>query len=122
MSTKSIILVIVGAIILGLVVFFSMRQNTEAPTVPSVPGAPSVTIDSYKFKPNTLTVKKGTTVTWTNNDSAPHTVTSDNRNAGPASSSFGKGQTYAYTFDTVGTYSYHCGIHPSMAGSVVVTE
>jgi len=121
MNTKNIILVVVGVIILGLVLFFSMRQKTEAPTVPSVPGTSAVNIDSYKFNPNTLTVKKGTTVTWTNNDGATHTVTS-NGATGPASEILASGQTYSYMFDTVGTYAYHCNLHPSMKGTVIVTE
>jgi plastocyanin len=80
-----------------------------------------VTIQDFSFGPATTTVKKGTTVTWTNNDSAPHTVTGSN-GKGPQSGNLSKGDTYQYTFDEVGTFDYICSIHPSMTAKVVVTE
>ena len=79
-----------------------------------------VTIHDYSFLPATLTVKKGTTVTWTNDDIAKHTVTGDH--SGPSSDFFGQGQSYSYTFDAPGTYPYHCEPHPYMTATVVVTE
>lgn len=120
MNTRNI-MVVVGIIILGLVAFFFMRQKTEAPTVLPVAGGSAVNIDNYKFNPNALAVKKGTTVTWTNNDGATHTVTSSG-STGPASEIMASGQTYSYTFDTIGTYDYYCNLHPSMKGTVSVTE
>lgn len=122
MNTKNIILVGVGVIILGLVVFFSIRQKTETPTVPSASGGSVINISGYKFDPNALTVKKGTTVTWTNNDGTTHTVTADVKGDAPASGAINKGQSFTYTFGTAGTYGYHCSIHPSMTGSIIVTE
>lgn len=80
-----------------------------------------VTMKNFAFNPATLTVKPGTVVTWVNQDSAPHTVVSD---AGdPAAFSSGQlstGGTYTVTFTTTGTYGYHCTIHPSMTGTVIV--
>lgn len=81
----------------------------------------AVAIESFAYSPATLTVKKGTTVTWTNKDSAPHTVTVDS-GSGPASGNMSKGDTYSFTFNDVGTFNYHCKIHPSMTAKVVVTE
>lgn len=66
-----------------------------------------------------ITVKPGTTVTWTNDDSAPHTVTGDNHQCG--SQGFSQGQSYSYTFTQSGTYSYHCDYHPYMVGKIVVS-
>lgn len=78
----------------------------------------TVTISNFAFSPATLTVHKGTTVTWTNDDSAPHTVTGNN--GGPASSPLSQGKTYSYTFNTVGSFPYHCSIHPSMTATITV--
>lgn len=121
MNTKNIILGILGIVIVGGIIFFAMGKRTEAPSVPSAMSGSAVNIDNYKFEPNALTVKKGTTVIWTNNDGATHTVTA-NGNTGPASEILASGQTYSYTFDAVGTYGYHCNLHPSMKGTVIVTE
>lgn len=80
----------------------------------------SVTIQNMMFAPSTLNVRVGDTVVWTNNDSVAHTVTGDT--AGPRSTSIAQGGTYSYTFTTSGTFSYHCSIHPSMMGTVMVAE
>ena len=77
-----------------------------------------VSIANMAFNPQTVYVTRGTTLTWTNNDSMAHTVTS-NTNAF-ASGVLNPGQTYSYTFTTPGTYQYHCAIHPSMTGTLVV--
>lgn len=80
----------------------------------------SVSIMNFAFNPGTITVHKDTTVIWTNNDNVAHTVTGNN--GGPASSNITPGTTYSYTFNTVGTFPYHCAIHPSMLGTVQVTN
>ncbi|HET6622735.1 MAG TPA: cupredoxin family copper-binding protein [Candidatus Saccharimonadales bacterium] len=82
-----------------------------------------VTIEQYAFSPATITIKAGTTVTWTNRDSVNHTVTSDDGSAIKFDSGdMAQGQTYQFTFDQPGTYNYHCTPHPFMRGTVVVTE
>ncbi len=84
--------------------------------------AASVTIQNFAFTPQTLTVKAGTTVTWTNSDSAPHTVTSADGISTSANTtslfngSVNPGQTFSYTFTKAGTYYYLCTIHRSQAG------
>lgn len=80
-----------------------------------------VTIANYAFSPATITVKAGTTVTWTNQDSVHHSVTADN-GKGPKSQLFGQGESYSYTFSKPGTYTYHCEPHPYMQGTVIVTK
>ena len=83
----------------------------------------SVTIRDYAFSPATITVKVGTTVTWTNQDSVRHDVVSDDGSAdGPSGPLLAKGETYKFTFNKAGTYSYHCSPHPYMKAKVVVTE
>lgn len=82
-----------------------------------------VSIEQYAFSPSAITVKAGTTVTWTNHDSVNHTVTADDGSAIQFDSGdIDKGQTYQFTFDQPGTYHYHCTPHPFMHGTVVVTE
>jgi plastocyanin len=87
-------------------------------------GAVAAMISNFAFSPSTLKVKKGATVTWTNNDSAAHTVTSDDDSAvsGLDSELIAQGKTFSFTFDKVGVYSYHCTPHPSMTGTVEVVE
>mgnify|MGYP001615800071 CR=1 FL=1 len=93
---------------------------SPAPAAPQAPASVSISISGFKFSPQSVSVKKGTKVTWTNQDSAGHTVTGDN--GGPNSSLLNQGGTYSYTFDAVGTYKYHCSPHPFMTGEVRVSE
>lgn len=73
------------------------------------------------FTPPQISVSKGAKVTWTNNDSTAHTVIDDLSNVGgPASGTIEPGSTYSFTFTKAGSYQYHCSIHPSMRGTIVV--
>jgi plastocyanin len=77
----------------------------------------TVKIDNFTFSPQSLTVKAGTTVTWTNEDDIPHVV------AGPPtfkSKALDTDDKFSFTFTTPGTYSYFCSLHPHMTGSIVV--
>lgn len=76
----------------------------------------NVTIQGFSFQPSEVTVARGGTVTWTNQDPTQHTV----KFADSESAPLGKGSTYQKKFDTAGTYDYRCGIHPSMTGKVIV--
>jgi plastocyanin len=76
----------------------------------------NISIQNFAFNPATLTVKPGTTVIWTNNDTAPHQIKSEAFN----SASMSKGQTFSFTFPDAGTYDYFCSIHPSMKGRIIV--
>ena len=82
----------------------------------------TVEIKGFAFNPATITVTKGTTVKWTNNDNAPHTVTTTSAPVDFDSGTKNKGDTFTQTFDTAGTYGYYCSIHPSMKGKIIVTE
>lgn len=132
--TVLIILVVVAA---GLLAFNLMnRPQMAAPqlglssitpalsvqTAPQpAPTASTVVIQGMSFMPVTLTVPSGTTVTWVNQDSVSHTVTSDSGSTpGLASQVLGPGESYSVTLTTIGTYNYHCSIHPSMTGQVIV--
>jgi plastocyanin len=74
---------------------------------------------SIPLVPATLTIVQGTQVIWTNHDTTPHTVTSDSGNL-LHSATIQPGASFAFVFDQPGTFSYHCAIHPSMQGKIVV--
>ncbi len=76
----------------------------------------SVSIQNFAFNPATITVARGATITWTNNDPTAHTVTGN----GFESGTLGPGDVYKHTFNDAGTFSYGCSIHPNMQGTVIV--
>lgn len=83
------------------------------------PTAQSVSIKNFAYSPASMTVPVGTTVTWTNNDSVAHTVTSDSGKI-LDSGTIQPGQTFSFTFTKAGTYAYHCAIHPRMKATMTV--
>ncbi|WP_156764699.1 cupredoxin family copper-binding protein [Mycobacterium sp. 1081908.1] len=86
---------------------------------PAAVAGDQVTIDNFAFAPATLTVKAGSTVTWTNKDEEPHTVAAADGSF--KSPGMGTGATFSHTFPTAGKFDYVCSIHPMMHGTVVVT-
>ena len=95
---------------------------TDTPPQPSRAG---VSIAGFQFSPGTLTVAVVTTVVWTNNESARHTVTADDGSFG--SGTLAEGDVFEFTFDTPGTYAYYCRFHggaggDGMSGVITVTE
>src|SRR5262252_10138879 len=81
----------------------------------------TVSIDNFSFTPQTLTVKAGTTVTWTNRDDIPHGIASDNK-AFTRSKALDTDDSYSVTFTTTGTFKYFCYIHPHMTGTIIVEQ
>jgi amicyanin len=81
--------------------------------------AVAVSIDNFTFSPPKLTVKAGTTITWTNKDDIPHGIGSSN-NAFARSKALDTDDAFSFTFTTPGTYQYFCYIHPHMVGTIVV--
>jgi len=79
-----------------------------------------VKISDFAYTPNVILIPVGTTVRWTNNGAVNHTVTSDT----PLfdSGTMAPGASFEYRFDVPGTYPYHCTLHPSMTGKVIVTN
>jgi amicyanin len=92
-------------------------------TVRAADTPPVVKVDifNYKFDPETVTVKAGTTVVWTNKDEIPHTVASSDKSF-PGSPGLDTGDSYSYTFTKAGSYDYYCTLHPFMKGKVIVTS
>jgi len=83
-------------------------------------GSTEVTISDFLFQPEDLTVAAGTTVTWTNEDRAPHAIQDDSDLAAEESPALARGDTFQLTYDEPGTYPYLCGIHNYMTGTITV--
>ena len=94
----------------------NMAASSAASQAPAASDA--ITIQNFAFAPASLTVKSGATVTWTNMDSPKHSVKWDDGTTG--SDPLATGATYTRTFATAGTFTYVCGIHASMKGTIVV--
>lgn len=123
---------IAGAIVATYVLSGNMNMivegsgNGQEPTATPIPENSTVVkivanAGSNSFSPNPVEVKVGETVTWINDDSGRHTVTSKDDGVFD-SGMMGKGQSFSYTFDKAGEYPYFCEPHPNMVGTVVVTE
>jgi plastocyanin len=98
--------------------------DTSATTAGAAAGTATdkVEVKDFAFKPKAITVKAGTTVTWTFADSADHTVASKTGESDiPESPKLTGGKTYTHTFAKAGSFAYLCTIHNSMTGTVVVT-
>ena len=111
-------------LLITVFVISSCAQNTQIqqPT-PSPPGEigikKDIEISGFAFNPAAITVPVGATVIWTNKDSVSHSIVSDTGNE-INSGSIPNGGTYAHTSTNSGNYDYHCGIHPSMKGTIKV--
>lgn len=81
---------------------------------------PAVTISNYSFQPATLTINKGSTVTWTNRDGDVHTIKSTDGPEAFSSPALDSGNQFAFAFHRAGTYHYTCSVHPYMHGVLVV--
>lgn len=107
-----------AALIFGSSGAFAADSTTKHAKHAKALAASAVSIKGFAFVPKSLTVVAGTTVTWTNNDAVNHTATSD---AGVWDSGvILPGKSYSYTFKTTGMFPYHCKIHKSMKGTVLV--
>ncbi|MCX6739759.1 MAG: cupredoxin family copper-binding protein [Candidatus Parcubacteria bacterium] len=108
----------------------NINLNVPAVNIPVIPNAPvintnsnqpdyqpvSININNFAFNPKQRTVKIGTTVTWTNDDPAPHQIAGSIFGSQPLNT----GDSYSFTFTQAGTYDYHCAIHSSMTGQIIV--
>ena len=118
MPRRSVWGVCVAAPVAIVTLLLLARSSVTAMTEQSSTTTAEVTIDNFSFRPQTLTVAVGTTVTWTNGDDIPHTVVS---NDGVFKSiARDTDEKFSFTFDKVGAYPYHCSLHPKMTGEVVV--
>ena len=119
-SSKRIFIAIA---IISSSLIFSCKKNSSSSYGSNGSGSPGtnqVYMQGSKFNPSTITVSKGTTITWTNKDNVTHTVTS---NTGLFDSGdMTNGKIFSYTFKDAGTFAYYCKYHQSMGmtGTVVV--
>jgi plastocyanin len=90
-------------------------------TAPGVFADLGVDISGFAYDPNPMTVRVGQTVAWQNSDSVNHTATADDGSFDTGTIASGASSA-GVTFNTAGTYAYHCSIHASMHGRVVVTN
>ncbi|MFJ9174123.1 cupredoxin family copper-binding protein [Streptomyces sp. NPDC102360] len=79
-----------------------------------------VLMSGYKFGPGTLTIPVGDSVTWVNQDTAPHDVKTTSGPASIHSPMLDKGGSWTHTFTKAGSYGYVCTVHPGMTGGIVV--
>jgi plastocyanin len=90
------------------------------PAAASAPagGTAAVAIKGFAFNPATFQAKVGESITWTNQDGDPHTVTLDDKSVD--SGSLAQNATYSHAFLAAGSYPYHCEIHNQMVGTITV--
>jgi plastocyanin len=100
---------------LGLVTAAAIALHLGAAR--AVDAATNVTIDNFTFAPAELTVKVGSTVTFTNHDDIPHTVVSAGKFR---SKTLDTDNSFSFTFTAAGDYKYFCSLHPHMTGMIKV--
>ncbi|HEY9721772.1 MAG TPA: plastocyanin/azurin family copper-binding protein [Oscillatoriaceae cyanobacterium] len=99
----------------------STTPTTMPSSAPKTPVQMTVTVKNMAFSPASLTVPVGSTITWDFEDSMLHTTTSDKGDAQQWDSGpLGPGNKYPVKFTTAGTYTYHCSLHSSMTGTIIV--
>lgn len=82
--------------------------------------AARVVIDNFAYSPREITVAPGSRVLWVNRDDVPHTVTSTAKPKAFDSGAVDGKESFAFVFQTPGTYEYFCALHPHMTGKVIV--
>jgi plastocyanin len=80
-----------------------------------------IEIKDFAFNPQTITVKAGEKITWTNRDEEPHTVVSVEKQF-KKSTALDTDQEFTITASAPGTYTYFCSVHPKMTGTIVVQK
>lgn len=111
------------ATLLTVPVLAACPSNPPAGTVgaspsPNTTTPNSVTMTQFQYSPSTLTVTPGSVVTWINADVARHTATADDQSFD--SGDIPPGRNVTTTFAKAGTFPYHCNIHPTEKGTIVV--
>jgi len=108
-----------GTAVIGVLLLLTLfGVPTSARSADSAPPPGQVRISNFAFDPPSLTVPKGATVTWVNQDDEPHTVTS--QTGAFTSQALDTDESFSFHFTAPGTYVYRCAIHPHMTGTIVV--
>ncbi|MBE8476943.1 cupredoxin domain-containing protein [Streptomyces justiciae] len=103
-----------------LAAFLVAAPCTVLPASPAEAATHQVLMSGYAFSPRSLTITAGDTVTWTNQDQAPHDVKTTSGPASVHSPMLNKGGSWSHTFTTAGSYGYVCTVHPDMTAQLVV--
>jgi plastocyanin len=124
-TSVAVVILLVGASIFFLATktddhAHTSNESNSSSNSNGVVSTNTVSIENSSFSPANIKVKKGTQVTWTNKDSLQHNVFSSD--GGPQGTLLSRGESFTFTFDKVGTFTYICQPHPFMKGSVTVTE
>ena len=113
---KNIVLMIILTLSVAMLIGFTSCSTSK--TTGTTTSGSTVNIVNFSFAPGTLPISAGTTVTWTNSDSTTHHVASDTGVFD--SGDMAPNATFSYTFNTTGTFPYHCSIHTYMKGTIAV--
>jgi plastocyanin len=105
----------IGVFVVMLAVGPGLARADAADTANAV----TVRIGNFAFADQTVTVAPGATVTWVNDDDAPHTVVAEDGRSF-RSRTLDTGDRFSFTFMSPGTFGYFCSVHPHMTGKVVV--
>jgi len=122
---KKTFLVLSVAVVIFLGAGCSASNNSGTSTAPGAAAGSAalenqVNINHFVFEPNVLTIKTGQTVTWVHDDNVSHTIVSGVSGSLFESPVLKRGDTYDFTFNTPGQFTYYCSIHPSMKGTIIV--
>jgi len=119
---KALVIALIALVVIGIGIWLVMRGSQPA-EVPKEQGSAegigaAIVIKDLKFTPATVNIRVNETVTWRNEDSVLHDITMDN---GLFDVDLEASESFSYIFNQSGIYDYHCDIHPSMKGRVVVS-
>lgn len=111
-------IVVVVLVVVGFYVYKqSYKSSSQSSGNSSTVATNTVTVSNFSFDPPSITVKANSEITFSNADSVGHTVTADN---GKFDKELAAGKTATITIPEPGTYPYHCSVHPSMKGTIIV--
>jgi plastocyanin len=129
-SRKVILLIVAGLTAVGLILvttvaLLELKKDRGDNTAQDIRTA-SITMTTDGFSPASLSIQKGTTVTWTNTGNTPRRIAADphpehtSLQGLDSKDPIGPEATYSYTFDTPGAYQYHDHFSPTTSGTIVV--
>jgi plastocyanin len=122
MRLKALAILALAALSLVLVACGGGSDDSSGGDTTAIGGAAAADVEIVEFAygPDPVVVEAGGAVTWTNEDTAPHTATADDGSFETAT--LAKGKSEAISFEEAGTFPYFCAIHPTMHGTVEVVE
>lgn len=118
MKRKALVFCTLLVLLVGILgMSIALKAHAASPDAKAHAKSKVTITSTFLYSPATLTVKVGTTVTWTNASAAAHTVTDGTKVKSPV---IIPGATFSFTFTKAGTYAYHCIFHSFMKGTIIV--